>query len=391
MRGLVLLLCALPLAAGKPEPLVDRGYAHFYNLEYDEAIADFEQAASLHPEQPDLHNHVAEGLVFREMYRDGALESELVSGNNSFLRRPKMNPTPAVREKLLAEIAKAMELAQARLNRNPRDAAALYSLGISYGLRSNYFFLVEKAWKRSLDDATTARKLHNKVSEIEPDNVDARLVQGLHEYLVGSLPLAWRMLGFVVGFHGDKAKGIRTIQDVAAHGAINRVDAEIFLCALYRRERKPREAIPLLDDLLNRFPRNYLLRFEQAEMYGAVGDKSKALGAMEKVSALKKENAPGYARVPWEKVWYEMGNIEFWYNDFPRALADLRKVTSSTAELDLNTGALAWLRIGQIYDMTQQRKLAVEAYRKAIAFAPQADAARQSRWYLSAPYRREKV
>ena len=249
---------------------------------------------------------------------------------------------------------------------------------------------MEKAWKRSLDDATSARKLHNQVSEIEPGNVDARLVQGLHDYLVGSLPLAWRMLGFVVGFHGDKAKGIRTIQDVAAHGSINRVDAEIFLCALYRRERKPREAIPLLDDLLRRFPRNYLLRFEQAEMYGAIGDKKNALGAMEKVSELKKSNAPGYTRVPWEKIWYETGNVEFWYNDFPRALADFQKVTSSTAEVDLNTGALAWLRTGQIYDMTQHRNLALEAYRKAIAFAPQADAARESRAYLSSPYRREK-
>jgi tetratricopeptide (TPR) repeat protein len=389
MRSLLLLLaCALPAAA--QDPLVERGYLHFYNLEYDESIAAFEEAARLHPEQPDLHNHIAEALVFREMYRDGALESELVSGNNSFLRRPKMNPTPAVRERFLSEVRKAMDLAQARIAANPRDAAALYSMGISYGLRSNYFFLVEKSWKRSLDDATSARKLHNKVSEIDPSNVDARLVQGLHDYLVGSLPLGWRMVGFLVGFHGDKAKGVRTIQDVAAHGTINRVDAEIFLCALYRRERRPREAIPLLDDLLIRFPRNFLLRFEQAEMYGAIGDKNNALGAMEKVSDLKRGNAPGYARVPWEKIWYEMGNIEFWYNDFPQALANLKKVTSSKEELDLNTGALAWLRTGQIYDMTKQRPLALEAYRKAIAFAPEADAARQSRGYLSTPYKRDR-
>jgi tetratricopeptide (TPR) repeat protein len=295
-----------------------------------------------------------------------------------------------VRERFLSEVRKAMDLAQARIAANPRDAAALYSMGISYGLRSNYFFLVEKSWKRSLDDATSARKLHNKVSEIDPSNVDARLVQGLHDYLVGSLPLGWRMVGFLVGFHGDKAKGVRTIQDVAAHGTINRVDAEIFLCALYRRERRPREAIPLLDDLLIRFPRNFLLRFEQAEMYGAIGDKNNALGAMEKVSDLKRGNAPGYARVPWEKIWYEMGNIEFWYNDFPQALANLKKVTSSKEELDLNTGALAWLRTGQIYDMTKQRPLALEAYRKAIAFAPEADAARQSRGYLSTPYKRDR-
>jgi tetratricopeptide (TPR) repeat protein len=391
VKCLLLAAVCAPTLLAAPDPLIAKAYDHFYNLEFEEAIAGFAQALREHPEQPDYHNHLAEALVFREMYRDGALESELVSGNNSFLRRPKLNVTPEIRKQILGEIAKAMELAQARLRVNPKDPGALYALGISYGLRSNHYFLVEKSWRKSLEDATAARKAHNKVSELEPENVDARLVQGLHDYVIGSLPLTWRMLGFVVGFHGDKTKGIRTIQDVAARGAINRVDAEIFLCALYRRERQPRQALPLLADLIRRFPRNYLLRLEQAEMYGALGDKHNALGVVEEIAALKKKGAPGYERVPWEKIWYEAGNIRFWYNDFDRAIEDMEKVTASSRELDLNTEALAWLRLGQIYDLTNRRPQALEAYKRAIAQAPQTDAARESRRYLSSPYRREKT
>ena len=63
--------------------------------------------------------------------------------------------------------------------------------------------------------ANAARRMHNRVSELEPANVDARLVQGLHDYIVGSLPWTYRMLGFMIGVHGDKARGIRTVQDVA--------------------------------------------------------------------------------------------------------------------------------------------------------------------------------
>jgi len=44
--------------------------------------------------------------------------------------------------------------------------------------------------------------------------------------------------------------------------------------------------------------------------------------------------------------------------------------------------------MGQIYDMTHRRTEALEAYRKAIAYAPQADAAQESRRYLTTPYRR---
>jgi len=390
MRSVLIagLLLASSLAA--QEDLVTQGFSHFYNLEYDQCIADFAKAVERNPTVPDDHNHLAQALLFREMYRDGALESELVSGNNSFLRRPKMNPSPEVRKRFLSEIQKAMDLAQARLKQNPNDTAALYSLGISYGLRSNYYFLVEKAWRDALHDATNSRKLHNRITEIDPSNVDARLVQGLHDYVVGSLPAFYKMLGFLVGFHGDRAKGIRTVQDVAQHGKANKVDAEIFLCALYRREGKPRMALPLLDDLLRRFPRNHLLRFEQSQMYSMIGEKDKALGAMEKVVALKQSGAAGYKDVPWEKIYFQIGTIQFWYNDLDRALENMKKVTSSPAELDLNTGVLAWMREGQIYDLTHRRALAIEAYRKAIAFAPEADAARESRRYLSTPYRREK-
>jgi tetratricopeptide (TPR) repeat protein len=370
------------------ESLAASGFDHFYNLEYDQAIADFETAIARNPNSPDLHNHLAQTIVFREMYRDGALESELVSGANSFLRRPRMNPAPETEKRFLDEIGKAMALSEARLAKNPNDTGALYALGISYGVRSDYNWVVKKAWRDSLKDATAARRLHNRITELEPNNVDARLVQGLHDYIVGSLPWGWRMMGFLVGVHGDREKGIRTVQDVATNGRFNRVDAEIFLGALYRRENQPRQAIPLIGDLIRRFPRNFLLRLELSQMYSMAGDKPHALEAAEEVARLKASHAPGYDRVPWEKIYFQEGTIEFWYNELDHALENMKKVAAASAEVDLSTGVSAYLRMGQIYDMTRRRTEALEAYRKAIAYAPEAEAAQEARKYLSTPYRR---
>jgi tetratricopeptide (TPR) repeat protein len=268
------------------------------------------------------------------------------------------------------EIQKAIDLANARLARNSNDTGALYARGVAFGLRANYTFLVRKAWRDSLRDATAARKDHNRVSELEPGNYDARLIQGVHDYVVGSLPWAWRMLGFLVGFHGDKEKGLATLQEVARKGNANKVDAEVLLTALFRRERRPKQSLPLIEDLLRRFPRNHLLLFEQAQMYSELGDKAKALGAIE--------------------INFHRGNIQFWYNDLDSALDNLKKVTSSKNELDLNTGMLAWMRMGQIYDMTNRRAQAIEAYKRAISFAPEADAAREPRGYISSPYHRRR-
>ena len=385
---MVLALAALAMPLAAQDSLVEQGYEHFYNLDFDEAIGLFQRAIARNPDAPALHNHLAQAIVFREMYRNGALESELVSGNNSFLRRPKLNPSPQTEKWFLDEVARAMALSEARLKANPQDTGAMYDLGISYGLRSNYYWVVKKSWRDSLRDATSARRLHNRISDLDPRNVDARLVQGLHDYVVGSLPLMYRMLGFLVGIRGDKEKGIRTIQDVARNGTTDRVEAEIFLCVIYRRDNHPRNAIPLVQDLIRRYPRNYLLRLELAEMYSMAGDGASGLKALQEVQTLKKSHAPGYDRLPWEKIYFQEGSIQFWYNDLDSALENMKKVTLAAEDLDLNTGVKAYLRMGQIYDLTKRRALALQAYRKAIAYAPDAEAAQESKKYLSTPYRR---
>jgi len=369
-------------------PLVDQGFDHFYNLEYPEAIADFSKAVAQNPNDPGMHNHLAQCLVFQEMYRNGALESEMVNGNNSFLRRPKMNPSPETEKRFLDEISQALALAQASLARNPKDVAALYDMGVSYGLRSNFYWVVKKAWHDSLRDATSARHAANRVEELQPNNVDARLVEGLDDYIVGSLPLQFRMLGFLIGIHGDKEKGIRLVKDVAEHGETDRTDAQILLGALYRRENKPQLVVPLVVDLIRRYPRNFILRLELSQMYSMSGDKAHSIEAVEEVARLKRTHAPGYDRVPWEKIYFQEGIIQFWYRDLDQALDNLTKVAAASDEVDLNTGVSAYLRIGQIYDLKGQRAQALTFYRKAIAYAPESDAAQESKRYLAAPYHR---
>ncbi len=271
-RLLLILLLAVPALAASARLSV--GLEHFYNLEYDEAAAEFRKEAAAKPDDAGAWNHIAMSILYREMFRFGALESELVSGTNPFLRRAKMNPSPADQREFAAALQKAMAISQARLKTNSKDVQALYTLGVSHGLRANYNFLVRKAYMDSLRDATTARQLHNKITELEPANIDARLVQGLYDYVVGSLAWHIRVVGFLAGFSGDKERGIRTLEDVARRGKLNDVDAEVLLCAIYRRERSLKKAVPLLQNLILRFPRNFLFRFELSQMYADLGDKS---------------------------------------------------------------------------------------------------------------------
>jgi tetratricopeptide (TPR) repeat protein len=372
-------------------PWIQQGDDDFYNLDYDRAIAAYEKAVAGNPEDPVYHNHLAQGLLYREMYRNGAIESELVSGNNSFLRRPKLEPPADVEKRFLSEIDRSMQLSQAHIAKNPRDTGALHALSVAFALRANYGFLVRKSWRASLADANQARKYDAMVTAIDPTDYDAKLLQGGYDYIVGNLTWAMRAIGFIAGYHGDKRRGIRTIEEVAAKGKENKVDAQIVLCALYRREGQAARAIPVVSSLIQRYPRAYLLRFELAQMYASIGERRKALNTLDEVARMKQENVTGYDRIAWEKIYYETGNLQFWFNDLDHALENLRKVTSTPQqlkELDLNTGVLALMRQGQIYDLQNRHSLAVKAYQQAVKFAPEAEAARESHHYINAPYTR---
>jgi tetratricopeptide (TPR) repeat protein len=386
-RLLIILLLAVPALAASARLSV--GLEHFYNLEYDEAAAEFRKEAAAKPDDAGAWNHIAMSILYREMLRFGALESELVSGTNPFLRRAKMNPSPADQREFAAALQKSMAISQARLDKNSKDAQALYNLGVAHGLRANYNFLVRKAYMDSLRDATAARQLHNKITELEPANVDARLVQGLYDYVVGSLAWHIRMVGFLAGFSGDKERGIRTLEDVARRGKLNDVDAEVLLCAIYRRERSLKKAVPLLQNLILRFPRNFLFRFELSQMYADLGDSASALRVLQEIERLKVSGSAGYSRLPIEKIEFARGVVQFWYNDLDQAESNLKKVTARAQDLDLNTGTTAWLRLGQTYDLKGQRALAVNAYRQVVRLAPESDVAKSSRQYLSAPYHRQ--
>lgn len=384
------LLCVglSQLRAGSPDPPLSPGFEHFYNLEYRQAITEFRAETLKDPNNPESWNHLAQALLYSEMFRAGALESELVSGSNPFVRREKMQPSPAVAREFNDCISRTLQLGEARVAKDPKDADALYAMGVAYGLRANYNYLVRKAWMDALKDSGNARKMHNQVAQLRPNDIDCRLVEGLYQYLVGSLPWHIRALGLLAGYKGDREGGIRIVKLVSEQARTNRYDARVMLAAIYRRERRPLDALPLVHSLSERFPRNYLLRLEQVQMYSDAGQKEPALEVLSTIEAEKKTGDPSLAALPIEKVYYYRGNLLFWYRDYDEAISNLKRVTPNTSVLDPHSAVMAWMRLGQCYDMKGDRRSAQTAYREAYKLGPETDPGKESRSYLNSAYRR---
>ncbi len=365
------------------DPLVQTGYDHFYNLEFPQAITSFQQAVQSAPDDPARYDHLAQAVLFQIMFRAGALETEMVTGGNPFLRRPKMEPTPEEQKLFTDSINTSLRLCREALAKDPKDSHALYSEGSALGFRGMYNFLVRKAWLDALRDVTAARKLHNRVTELDPTNIDARMMQGFHEYVIGSLSWHYRALGFLAGFRGDRDEGVRIVRLVAQKGDLNKVDAQILLGVVARRERRPQDAISICESLHKRFPRNFLVLFELSQMYADLGDKAKALTALDRVEELKKAGSPGFKFLPYERIEFARGNLLFWYDEPDAAIGHLRTATAKAQVLDPNSGVTAWLRLGQCFDLLGRRTEARSAYHAAIEYSPTSEEARFARKYLS--------
>ena len=381
----VLILGAVLMQAQE----VSQGFQHFYNLEYPEALAWFRANSARNPQDPEPYTHIAQTLLYAELFRNGSLESELVSGSNPFLRRAGLNPSSDDQRLFFESISKAIGLCETRLKKDPKDKLALYAIGSAYGVKGSWEFLIKRAYSDALSDTGKARKFHERITAMDPDFADALLVQGVHEYVVGSMPRGVRWFSFLVGLRGDKAKGIELLRKVELLGVRTRLDAEILLAATYRREKRYVEAIPLLSVLGDRFPRNYLLKFELAQIYSDLGDEKRAIRVLEEIERLRAAGAAGFKRVPLERVQFARGNLLFWYRDYDQALVSMKTATANAQALDLSSGVLAWMRLGQIEDLKGQREAAIAAYKQAIAYAPKSDVASESRKYLGSPYRRK--
>jgi tetratricopeptide (TPR) repeat protein len=283
-------------------PPQSEGFTALYNLDYDRAVSLFEESVKRSPDNPEAWNHLAQSLLYRALYRSGALDSGIFSKDNAFLKKPR-TPMPAPDEKRFVEaITTSLALTGMRLRKDPNDQGALYAQGVAYAHRAQFFLLVKKANLDALRDGTRSRKAHNRLLQLNRSMADARLIPGMHEYVVGSLPRWVKALVFLAGFSGDRKKGIEYIESAAASGMKTGVEARVLLSLVYRRERQPEKGVPLVRELAEAFPRNHLYRSEVALLLAASGRHAEAISAVEQIERLKRDNHSNVSAMSQEMV-----------------------------------------------------------------------------------------
>jgi TolA-binding protein len=365
------------------DPLVDAAFEHFYNMDYDRSIQEFEKLLSRRPTDPSAINHLLTAILLRELYRMGAMNTGEYA-NDSFIGQAHRPADPKVKERIKQLVDRAGELEELQLKANPANADALYARGVTRAQFSLYTALVERAWFSALRNAVGARRDHERVLELNPNYVDAKLVVGTHNYVAGSLPWSVKVAVTMVGLNGTKEKGFDYLHEVANSSGENNVDAKVVLSLFLRREHRFDEARANMHDLAGRYPRNYLFPLEEANLLRASGRVQEAAVAYRKVWQSGREGK--FGNLHYETAALSLGELLRRQKDYAGA-AGAYELVSEAQYPDPETLQKANLAAGEMYDLLQKRELAMKKYQIVLAENASTPPAEQARKHIREAYR----
>jgi len=383
------------------EALRKSGLEALYNIDYDKALKDFKEIATLYPNHPGGSQLLAARLWIKTLYESRRLQSSLY-GSQSFYTNGDDKVDPKVLDEFRALTREAKRLSEAKLKQDPKNIEAMDFLANTEGLKASFAEAVERRHYAALRDGNDAVSLHRNILKMDPKYIDAQLTIGLYEYVVGSLPLPIKLIAGVTGYRGSKKRGLAMLEQVAKEGRWAQDDAKTVLVLLYTREKRFAEVLTLTRELSAKYPRNYLFRLEAADalvslaavkrrekdIAGAVQAEKEAFATFDEL--LRDRNARDAAARALDLIHFKYGEVLFMAGQNDRAAKEFLTTTKvDKAEPGLVT--MAHLYAARAYDVSGKRDEAVAQYKEVLARPNVYDAHEEARKGLKQAYKAEFV
>jgi tetratricopeptide (TPR) repeat protein len=364
-------------------PLAKRAFDHFYSMEYDKAIHDFEQLQKEHLDNPIANNYLLASVLFKELYRIGALDTESYA-SDSFLDLKARRPLdPEVAKRIGELLERSERLCNLRLDKDPKDVDALYARGVARGLRSTYVGMGQKAWMTAVRSALAARRDQERVLQLDPAFVDAKMTVGIHNYIIGSLNWFYRSMIAVAGVTGNKQKGLDYLRQVANSNGVASMDAKIALALFLRREQKYPEALSVVKSMLDEYPKNYLAAIEYANLQSAAGQGEEAIASYRKI--LENYKGGKYPTANPQAAAFGLGISLRGQKRFDEA-AEAFGMVATFPQPEKRMVLRSNLAAGEMYDTIAQREMAVQKYNEVLAADASSPEGQLARKHLGKPF-----
>jgi tetratricopeptide (TPR) repeat protein len=375
-----------PASAAAPRTEFDElrvaGFDALYNLDYPEARKRFDRMVAIAPDRPSGYLYVSNCMWLEMLNKTRRLQTNLYS-DDSFFADTKEEVDKEFDAAYRAMIDKAIKAAEKKLKANPKDVDAMYYKGAAHGALAAYEATVTRAFLSALRNSNKSVDLHEEVLKLDPKFADANLSIGLYNYVVGSLPGFVKVLVAIGGVHGSKKKGLELVKKVATDGHYASDDARVLLIALYKREKRYADALAEVEYFVKKYPDNYVVRMELADVYLRTGKADDGLKVFEGLVA--DERAANYRDI----IEYQYGDALLAQNRPDDAAKHFTAVIENkTSTRDMVS--LAHLRLGQAHDLGGRRDAALAEYKTVLARPNVYDSHDQAKNGTKKPFAKEK-
>jgi tetratricopeptide (TPR) repeat protein len=244
--------------------------------------------------------------------------------------------------------------------------------------------MADRAFGAGLHQAWDARGDCARVLQLDPNYVDAKLVVGVYDYVVGALPFGFKLLIGIVGIHGSKTNGMALLRDAGARGVVTSVEARTAMMLFLRREGKYPQAAEIARGLAREYPHGFLFQLEEANLQKDGGEGMTAVYTYEHLIALAKE--PGYFdSAHLELAYYGLGEALRGQDRYAEAVAAYRDgAYQPTTSLELRRRCL--LKAGETLDLMREHAEAVKEYQEVMNAGADTVQGQLARKYIRSAY-----
>lgn len=297
-------------------------------------------------------------------------------------------------EKFFNQLEEVIDLCDNILDKNEKSVDAMFFKGGALGFRGQ-LRAIRESWFKAALDGKEGLGLVFKSYELNPKNVDVQLGFGIYHYYADVIPSRYPAVKpFMILFpKGDKAKGIKELENVAWNGRYTRIESRNFLLKLnFQFEERMDESRKWGKILLNDYPNNPYFQKYYGLTFVKENNYTEASKTFRDIYNKAKRGMPGYNKRFEREATYYLGMDFKLKEKVDSAAIYFEKSEKLSRELDkeIESGFLinTVFYLGMLYDQMGKRDKAIKYYNETLQLRDRNDSHRLAEQYLKTPFKK---
>lgn len=355
------------------DSLVKAGINQIYGIEFDKAEKTFDLVSKEYTTHPS-------GKFFKAMTTWWRILLEI--------------DNESLDDKFFNQLEEVIDLCNEILEKNEKSVDAMFFKGGALGFRGQ-LRAIRESWFKAALDGKEGLDLVFKSYELNPKNVDVQLGFGIYHYYADVIPARYPAVKpFMILFpKGDKAKGIKELENVAWNGRYTRIESRNFLLKLnFQFEERMDEARKWGKILLNDFPDNPFFQKYYGLTYIKDNNYPEAVKTFRDIYNKSKKGMPGYNKRFEREATYYIGMDYKIREKVDSSAMYFERSEKLSRELDKEkeSGFLinSVFYLGMLYDQMGKRDKAISYYKETLQLKDRNDSHKYAEQYLKTPYKK---